>query len=194
MYLLEEAYELFESIDSDNPEEVCGELGDLLFHIVFLARVFEEAGVFNIRDVVTTITEKMIRRHPHVFGQAEVTGPEDVKQRWHEIKLAEVKEKKAEQEGAFASVPQRLPALMRTYRISERAAKLGLQRLSTERLLERLDQVLLQFKATPRESNQEDTSIKTRRSSVHSRQPEPLSPRSSRRRPCEDPPEIHESL
>ncbi|MEE9567045.1 MAG: MazG nucleotide pyrophosphohydrolase domain-containing protein, partial [Desulfobacteria bacterium] len=66
IYLLEEAYEVLEALDSGSPGDVCDELGDLLFHIVFLARIFEEAGNFNFGDVVETITAKMIRRHPHV--------------------------------------------------------------------------------------------------------------------------------
>ena len=80
-YLLEEAYEVLDAIESGNSEDLCSELGDLLFHIVFLARIFEEAEEFNIRDVVQKISEKMIRRHPHVFGQTQVSGSDEVRQK-----------------------------------------------------------------------------------------------------------------
>ena len=155
-YLLEEAYEVVEALDSGGLDEVCGELGDLLFHVVFLARVFEEAGDFTIQDVVGTIMEKMIRRHPHVFGQAKVSCTEDVKRRWHEIKLAEAKAKGPVQKGLFASVPKKLPALMRAYRISERAAKAGLSQTDMNALLKTLDKCLLEFKGAVRDSTEKE--------------------------------------
>ena len=159
-YLLEEAYEVIEALDSGGRDEVCGELGDLLFHVIFLARVFEETGHFTIQDVVRTITEKMIRRHPHVFGRAKVSGTEDVKRRWHEIKMAEAKAKEPAQRGPFASVPRKLPALMRAYRISERAAKAGLCQTDLDALLQGLDKSLLEFKEALRDSKDKEKAEK----------------------------------
>ena len=153
IYLLEEAYEVLEALDSGSPGDVCDELGDLLFHIVFLARIFEEAGNFNLGDVVETITAKMIRRHPHVFGQAQVSSSDEVRQRWHEIKMAEAKDKDPVQHASLDSVPQNLPALMRAYRIGERAAKLGCDSPDVQSLLEKLDEVLTELKVSIKEGN-----------------------------------------
>ncbi len=154
-YLLEEAYEVLDALESGNSEDLCAELGDLLFHIVFLARIFEEAEEFNIRDVVQKISEKMIRRHPHVFGQAQVSGSDEVRQRWHEIKIAEAKDKNADPNSFFDSVPQQLPALMRAYRISERAAKLGFDRQDVDSIFENLDEELAELKIALKMANSE---------------------------------------
>jgi len=154
-YLMEEAYEVLEALESDRPEDVCAELGDLFFHIVFLARIFEEAGHFNIKDVVQAITEKMIRRHPHVFGQAQVSDSEEVRHRWHEIKMAEAKDRGKAQSSFLDSVPQKLPALMRAYRISERAAKLGFDGPDVEGVLKKLDEELGEFKAALKREDSE---------------------------------------
>lgn len=154
-YLLEEAYEVLDALESGNSEDLCAELGDLLFHIVFLARIFEEAEEFNIRDVVQKISEKMIRRHPHVFGQAQVSGSDEVRQRWHEIKIAEAKDKNTDPNSFFDSVPQQLPALMRAYRISERAAKLGFDRQDVDSIFENLDEELAELKIALKMANSE---------------------------------------
>lgn len=154
-YLLEEAYEVLEALDSGSTEDVCAELGDLLFHILFLSRIFEEAGSFNIGDVVQAITEKMIRRHPHVFGQAQVSSSDEVRQRWHEIKMAEAKDKDRAPNSFLDSVPRKLPALMRAYRISERAGKLGFDWPGVDSLLKKLDKELAEFKAALKRANSE---------------------------------------
>jgi MazG family protein len=147
-YLLEEAYEVLEALDSGSTEDVCAELGDLLFHIVFLARLFDEAGHFDVRDVLQAITGKMIRRHPHVFGQAEVSNSDEVRQRWHEIKLAEAKGKGTSPASFLDSVPRNLPALMRAYRVSERAAKVGFDWPDVDSLLKELDKEVAEVNAS----------------------------------------------
>jgi tetrapyrrole methylase family protein/MazG family protein len=152
-YLLEEAYEVLEALESGNSKDVCAELGDLLFHIVFLARIFEEYGDFNIRDVVETISKKMIRRHPHVFGRAHVSGPDEVRDRWHEIKVAEAEDKDTIPYSFLDSVPKKLPALMRAYRIIERAAKLGFDRPDLNGIFKKLDEELAEFKAALKTEN-----------------------------------------
>lgn len=154
-YLLEEAYEVLDALESGNSEDLCAELGDLLFHIVFLARIFEEAEEFNIGDVVKKISEKMIRRHPHVFGQTQVSGSDEVRQIWHEIKIAEAKDKNTDLNSFFDSVPQQLPALMRAYRISERAAKLGFDRQDVDSIFENLDEELAELKIALKKANSE---------------------------------------
>lgn len=122
-YLMEEAYEVMEALEDGSPAQVCGELGDLLFQLVFVACLYEEEGTFSIQDVVRVVTEKMIRRHPHVFGDKEVRDAEEVKANWHKIKLAEKGTR--ESKSPLDSVPRNLPALMRAHRVTERAARSG---------------------------------------------------------------------
>ena len=136
VYLIEEMYELADAIESDHPEDVKEELGDVLFHIVFLARLFQETGQFGIYDVAREITAKMIRRHPHIFGSARADDSDAVRRNWHKIKLDE--KKKGQERSVIDSVPKRLPALMRTYQICERAARCGLDWGDAEGLLKQL--------------------------------------------------------
>lgn len=123
IYLIEEVYELVDAIESGNPEAVCEELGDVLFQVLFVARLFEETGHFNIEDVADMIAEKMVRRHPHVFGDERADSADEVRMRWHQIKKKE--NAHARTKSVLDSVPAKLPALMRAYRISERAARTG---------------------------------------------------------------------
>jgi len=136
IYLIEEMYELAEAIESDRSDEVREELGDVLFHIIFITRLFQEAGSFSIDDVARDITEKMIRRHPHVFGTARVENADEVRQNWHQIKLNE--KKSSNGRSVLDSVPRKLPVLMRAYRIIERTERQGFNREDIESLLNTL--------------------------------------------------------
>jgi nucleoside triphosphate diphosphatase len=124
-YTIEEAYEVVDAISR-------GELGDLLLQVVFHARMAEEAGQFGFGDVVQAITEKLVRRHPHVFGNAHDLSPEAVKRLWDEIKAEEKRARAARrdvsdevQAGALAGVPVGLPALTRALKLQEKAGKVG---------------------------------------------------------------------
>jgi len=123
IYLAEEIYELIDAIESRNPTDICEELGDVLFQVFFIASIFREMGHFDIKDVVRKNIEKMIFRHPHVFDNIELDGPDDVKKQWQELKAIE--KKRENHESALDRLPQGLPALMRAYRISEKAAGTG---------------------------------------------------------------------
>jgi len=125
VYLIEEVFELADAIAKGDSEEIREELGDVLFHIVFIARMFQEAGDFDLNDVAEAIAGKMIRRHPHVFGNKTVEGSDEVIENWHQIKLSE--RKSSQKPSLFDSVPANLPALLRAYRISDRAAKSGME-------------------------------------------------------------------
>ena len=147
IYLIEEVYELVDAIESGSSDQICEELGDLLFHILFVARMFQERGEFDLSDVAQTITDKMIRRHPHVFGEKKINSSEEVIQNWHKIKLAE--KKASDQKSLLDSVPPGLPALIRAFRISDRAAKSGFEWMNiagnlqdTTKMLDRLRVVL----------------------------------------------------
>ena len=123
VYLVEEVYELVDAIASGNADAVCEELGDVLFQVLFVARLFEETGQFTLADTAEKIAEKMVRRHPHVFGSEHVDSTDDIRIRWHEIKKTE--KAHAPMGSVLDSVPTKLPALMRAYRVSERAARTG---------------------------------------------------------------------
>lgn len=122
MYLLEEAYEVLDAIEKGSPKEVCQELGDLLFQILFLCRLAEERGEFDLTEVIEGIREKMINRHPHVFGETDVESPEEVALNWARIKRNE-RDKVDDRSSVLQSVPRNLPALLRAHRINERASK-----------------------------------------------------------------------
>jgi len=130
IYLLEEAYEVLDAIEISSPGDVCQELGDLLFQILFMAKLAEERKEFDFIEVIERITEKMIRRHPHVFGKTMVDSAEDVALNWAKIKKRE-KGASYETSSLLESVPMNLPALLRAHRLSERAAKEGLQRVNS---------------------------------------------------------------
>ncbi len=118
-YLLEEAYEALEAIESGDPELIKGELGDLLFQVVFQAQLFAEAGDFDLSQVTEQVEAKMIRRHPHVFGDGRAEDASAVKQRWEDIKR---EEQAGNYEGLLDSVPLAAPALARAQRLGQRAA------------------------------------------------------------------------
>ena len=136
IYLIEEMYELADAIESNRAEEVREELGDVLFHIFFITRLFEEAGDFSVHDVARDITEKMVRRHPHVFGSARVDNADEVRQNWHEIKQQE--KKTTPKASVLDSVPGKMPVLMRAYRLVERTARCGFNRRDRKDLLDAL--------------------------------------------------------
>lgn len=146
IYLIEEVYELADAIEANCAEDVQEELGDVLFHIIFITRLFQEAGNFSIYDVARDITTKMIRRHPHVFGTARVDNTDEVRQNWHKIKQDE--NKKGSTQSVTDSVPKKLPALMRSYQICERTAHSGFDWGDSENLLSKLELGLSQLKQT----------------------------------------------
>lgn len=122
-YLLEEAHEVAEAVAADEPAKLCEELGDLLLQIVFMARVGRENGWFDLDDVCDGISEKMIRRHPHVFGDRKVEDADEVIRNWEEIKSEERKHE--ESSSVLNGVPAALPGLLKAFRMTEKAAAVG---------------------------------------------------------------------
>ncbi len=122
-YLLEEAHEVTEAISAGQPEKLREELGDLLIQVVFLARIAREEGWFDIDDVCQEIAEKMIRRHPHVFGDREVADLSEVLRNWEDIKRTEASD--VEERSVLDGVPGSLPALLKAFRMTEKAAAVG---------------------------------------------------------------------
>jgi len=122
-YLVEEAFELMDAIHTDNVEDICEELGDVLFLALFIAVQFQSSNLFDIKTLTQQNLDKMTRRHPHVFGEGTAHTPEQVRDRWHAIKQQE--KSHAQDHTILGAVPKNLPALMRAHRISERAARSG---------------------------------------------------------------------
>jgi len=116
---LEEAFEVVESVDEKNYEELKYELGDMLLHIVLYSIIAEEMNLFDLKDVLDKSKEKLIRRHPHVFSDLNLTDAEEVKTNWEKIKLSEGRT------SALDGVPKNFPALLKAYRLQEKASKVG---------------------------------------------------------------------
>jgi len=119
-YVLEEACEVIDAIDSGRPEALKDELGDLLLQVVFLGELARRDGQFGPDDVVRAIVEKLVRRHPHIFAEVEVSGSEEVLSNWDKIKLTEYGDR-----GVLAGLPQSFPALARAQRMSEKVSRVG---------------------------------------------------------------------
>jgi nucleoside triphosphate diphosphatase len=144
-YTLEEAYEVADAIARNDLPDLKDELGDLLLQVVFHARMAQEQDAFDFGDVVEAITEKLIRRHPHVFGEHRANNPEAVKGLWEEIKAQEKQRKRAQagghglaEEGALAGVPIALPALTRALKLQAKAGKVGFDWNDTRAVLRKI--------------------------------------------------------
>jgi MazG family protein len=149
-YLIEECHEVAEAIDRGDPQALQEELGDLLFQIVFLARLAKEQRSFTLEDVIRGIAHKMIRRHPHIFGDAEAATAEDVMRNWEEIKRREKRPAGGEPGGEATSIldglPAGLPPLLKARRLGERAAGVGFDWKDAEHVLQKLDEEVAELK------------------------------------------------
>ncbi len=157
-FLIEEAYETLEAIETGTPEALKEELGDLLLQIIFLSRIAEEEGVFSFWDVVHTLSEKLIRRHPHVFsprpGRAAIPrNAEDVVKLWGTIKESEGKY--AERTSLLDGLPLALPALERTRRISQRVSRVGFDWPTIQAVWVKVQEELSELKDADRRSRKE---------------------------------------
>ena len=139
-YTIEEAYEVVEAIDAGDDRELCTELGDLLLQIVFHAEMANERGAFAIGDVVAAISDKMVRRHPHVFADVQVSGADEVLRNWSRIKADERRD--SGDASALAGVPRAMPALLRAQRLGEKASHAGFDWTGTPGVLAKLREEL----------------------------------------------------
>ncbi|MEK6790704.1 MAG: nucleoside triphosphate pyrophosphohydrolase [Deltaproteobacteria bacterium] len=144
-FIIEEAYEVIAAIDERSFPSIKEELGDLLFQIVFASRIAEEAGQFDLNDVIAESHEKMIRRHPHVFGDKTAKDSAEVLMHWAEIKRQEKKGKPAT-DGLLSDVPDVLPALMRAHKVSQEAARAGFDWTDVPAVIDKLDEEISEFK------------------------------------------------
>jgi tetrapyrrole methylase family protein/MazG family protein len=151
-YIIEEAYELIEAIEEDDPEKIKEELGDLLFQIVFQCQIAREKNEFDISDVIEKIGEKMISRHPHVFGDAECRTPGEVVKQWEILKKQEGKLRDSILEG----VPKAMSSLLRAHRLQKRAAQVGFDWEKVEDVLNKVDEEMNELKEALKSGEREN--------------------------------------
>lgn len=144
---IEETYELGDAILNNDLEEVKKELGDLLLHIVFYAKIGSETGDFDVADVANDICEKLINRHPHIYGDVKVENENDVKQNWENIKLKEGKK------SVLQGVPSSLPSLVKANRIQEKVAGIGFDWEEPEQVFEKLQEELGELQVEVKTNN-----------------------------------------
>jgi MazG family protein len=140
-YILEEAHELVEAIDMNSIHKQREELGDLLLQVIFMAQIHREEGNFSIREVIDTISAKLIKRHPHIFGDSSVSSAEEVKQNWEKIKK---KEKKSA--SILSDYPAQMPALSHAKRVAEQASSVGFDWDDPLKALEKVEEEIAELK------------------------------------------------
>ena len=151
-YLVEETYEVLDAIDGQDAAKLCDELGDLLLQIVFHAQMADEAGRFNINDVVQAVTEKMIRRHPHVFADGSAKNSDQVLVKWDEIKAGE-------QEKPLLDAPRHLPGLQLAQKIQEKAARVGFDWPDADGAWQKVDEELAELRQAVAEGQGEQEEL-----------------------------------
>ena len=154
-YLLEEMHELFEALDLKDQQHIKEELGDVLFQIIFLSNLYEEQGIFTIAEVLETISAKMIRRHPHVFGDTVINSEKELRRNWNKIKAQENRDKDQGDKCIF-SYPKSLPALSRAQKVSGRAVSSGFEWPDINGVFEKLDEELNELKEALSSGNRQD--------------------------------------
>ncbi|MCR9134531.1 MAG: nucleoside triphosphate pyrophosphohydrolase [Alphaproteobacteria bacterium] len=161
-YTIEEAYEVADAIERGDLDDLKDELGDLLLQVVFHARMAEESGDFTFGDVVQAITQKMIRRHPHVFADSSSDTPEGVKIQWDEIKAAEKADRAARRgqsadagkDGLLDDVPRALPALTEAIKLQQRAARVGFDWSEAEPVLNKIEEEIRELRDALKDTDQ----------------------------------------
>jgi len=151
-YLLEEAYEVIEAIDAKSPKMLREELGDLLLQPVFHAVIAEERGDFSMEEVLETLADKLVSRHPHVFGNQVIKTSHEQLENWERLKQ---KEKKEERKSALSGVPPNLPALMKAHKVTEKAARVGFDWSHVDEVFAKVMEELHEFEETMLANDQE---------------------------------------
>ena len=151
-FLIEESYEVVDAIDRGDASALNEELGDFLLQAVFIAEITAEAGSFDIYDSITAIHDKLVRRHPHVFGEVAAGNAGEVLVNWEKQKN---EERKAENKSILAGVPQSLPALLRASRLTEKAARVGFDWRRADDVFEKVDEELAETREAVAEGNRE---------------------------------------
>jgi MazG family protein len=142
-FMIEEAYEAVEAVDTGQRAKLCDELGDVLFQVVINSQLATEEGSFTIRDVIANVTEKLIRRHPHVFGDVAVADSAEVLRNWEQIKRQE----RPERTSVLDGVPRDLPALMKAMEVSKRVVRVGFEWPTLEEVFAKLEEEIAELRA-----------------------------------------------
>lgn len=148
---IEETFELSDAILKNDLTEIKKELGDILLHIVFYSRIASETQAFNIKDVIDTLCEKLIFRHPHIYGDVKAETDEQVKQNWEQLKQKE----KGGNKTVLSGVPQSMPALLKAYRIQEKARAVGFDWEKPEQVFEKVQEEIQEFSQEVKSKNQQ---------------------------------------
>ncbi len=143
-YILEEVYEFMEAVDEDDPDKMEDELGDLLFQILFHSEIAQEKGFFDINDVARKSSEKMIRRHPHVFGDKKIDTPQQVIKQWDSIKKTEHNHR--HRNSILDGIPKQMPSLVRASKAQKKVAKVGFDWENTEQIIDKIHEELEETK------------------------------------------------
>lgn len=136
---IEETYELADAILNEDPEEIKEEIGDIMLHMVFYAKIAEEKKQFDIADALNSVCEKLINRHPHIYGDVKVNGEEDVKKNWEQLKKAEGKK------SVLSGVPNSLPAMVKAYRMQDKTKQVGFEWENKEQVWEKVEEEMQEF-------------------------------------------------
>lgn len=147
---IEETYELADAIMDNDLDALKGEIGDIMLHMVFYSKIADEKGAFDIGDVLNTICDKLIHRHPHIYGDVEVANEEEVKANWEKLKLKEGKK------SVLEGVPNSLPALVKAQRIQEKVKGVGFEWDSIEQVYAKVEEELEELKVEIQGGNQEE--------------------------------------
>ena len=157
--LAEEVYELEEAIVKNDLQNICEELGDVLFQLVFIMEIFQEQGAFTFSDVVKRVARKMINRHPHVYGDASVSTKEELDRQWDAIKTEEKKNNGEKRISALDSVQKGMPSLMRALNVSKNAVKEGFDWDNIHGILSSVKDEIREFESALESGNQEEASM-----------------------------------
>lgn len=150
---IEETYELSDAILNGDMEEIKKELGDILLHIVFYSKIGSEKKAFDMESVINQLCDKLVRRHPHIYGDVVANDSDTVKQNWEQIKL---KEKGNENKSVLAGVPKSMPALVKAYRMQEKAAQVGFDWENKEQVWAKVEEELDEFKTASTTEQREE--------------------------------------
>jgi len=147
---IEETYELVDAITDEDWKGIKEELGDLLLHIVFYAKIGSEQKQFELSEVINGICEKLIARHPHIYGDVKVNDADDVKRNWEKLKLKEGKT------SVLGGVPQSLPAMVKAMRLQEKAKQVGFEWENKEQVWEKVDEEIIEMREAIKEGKQDE--------------------------------------
>ena len=147
---IEETYELADAIIKEDMQEIKEEIGDLMLHMVFYAKIGSQSGSFDIASALNGVCDKLVQRHPHIYGDVEVNGEEDVKRNWEQIKMKEGKK------SVLSGVPQSLPAMIKAYRMQEKTAQVGFEWDHLDQVWDKVEEEINEFKEAEIKDSQEE--------------------------------------